>query len=129
METERLPWVFAVLTAAWFGWMAARAGRSWALWAVGGGVFGLVVSTLMLGLGRAASIPYSSHDEHMDRLKWIVTAAVLILVIGWMLTSSLHQLHLTIWRRLKTGSSQTSNPADAKVASVTATKPPGAPQA
>ena len=94
METEQMPWLFAVLTAGWFGWMARRAGRSWALWAIGGATFGLVISTLMVGLGRALSIPYSDHQATMDRLKWICVAAILILGVGWLLTAGLHRHHL-----------------------------------
>lgn len=91
METEKLPWLFAVLTAAWFGWMANRAGRNWALWAVGGAIFGLVVSTLMIGVGSALSIPYSHDQTATDHLKWMAVAAILILAVGWLLTAGLHR--------------------------------------
>lgn len=94
METEKLPWLFAVLTAGWFGWMANRAGRSWALWGVGGAIFGLVISTVMIGLGQALSIPYSDHQSAMDSLKWMVVAVLLILAVGWLLTAGLHRHHI-----------------------------------
>ena len=74
--------------------MANRAGRSWALWAVGGAIFGLVISTIMIGLGRALSIPYSDHQAAMDGLKWMAVAAILILAVGWLLTAGLHRHHL-----------------------------------
>lgn len=86
-----MPWLFAVATAGWFGWMARRAGRSWALWAVGGGAFGLVVSTLMIGLGLAMSIPYSEHQVASDAFKWIVVALLLVSGVGWLLTAGLHR--------------------------------------
>ena len=94
METETLPWLFAILTGVWFGFMAARAGRSRALWAVGGAAFGLVASALVIGLGRAGSIPFSDNEAAMDRVRWIVEAAALIFVIGWLLTAGLHRHHL-----------------------------------
>ena len=94
MQTEGVPWIFAVLTSGWFGWMAYRAGRSWMIWAVGGAAFGLVGSTLVLGLGHASSIPFSEHQRRMDQLKWIAAAALLIALIGWLLTAGLHRLFL-----------------------------------
>jgi hypothetical protein len=101
METERIPWLLAALTAGWFGWMAHRAGRTATLWAVGGAAFGLVISTLVLGLGNATSIPFSDHERSVDQAEWIITSAVLIAIIGWLLTASLHRHHLLIWRKLK----------------------------
>jgi hypothetical protein len=94
METESIPWLFALLTAGWFGWMANRVERAWILWAVGGAAFGVVISTLALGLGRATSIPFSDHERVVDEAKWLVAAAVVIGAIGWLLTSSLHRHHL-----------------------------------
>lgn len=94
METEQLPWLFAGLTAAWFGWMAARAGRSPALWAVGGAAFGLVASTVVIGLGRARMIPYSDSQVSLDRIKWIVAAFLLVVAVGWPLTAGLHRHRL-----------------------------------
>jgi hypothetical protein len=91
MEPEILPWLFAALTGGWFGWMASRAGRSWALWAVGGAAFGLVASTIVIGLGRAGSIPYSEQQASLDRLKWSAAAVLLIGAVGWLLTAGLHR--------------------------------------
>ncbi len=110
-----MPWLFAVLTAGWFGWMASRASRSWALWAIGGGAFGLVISTLMIGLGRASTIPYSAHYATAASLKWICVAAILILAVGWLLTAGLHRHHL---RTKQGGTSQESTPQVAEVKAV-----------
>jgi hypothetical protein len=117
METEQMPWLFAVLTAGWFGWMASRAGRSSALWAIGGATFGLVISTIMTGLGRASTIPYSDHQATVARLKWIIVAALLILAVGWLLTAGLHRHHL---RTKQARSTQGSTPqgTDLKPSSV-----------
>ncbi len=46
-----IPWPVAAATAAWFGVMAYKAGKSVVLWAIGGGLLGLVVTTIILGLG------------------------------------------------------------------------------
>src|SRR5438105_15931795 len=96
-----VPWVLAILTAAWFGWLAGRTGRNWILWVVGGATFGLVTSTLIFGLCQAASIPFSDHEMAMDRLEWAVVAVLVIRLGGWALTSSLHRHHLAIWRRFR----------------------------
>src|SRR5579883_412793 len=108
METLKLPWVFALVTAVWFGSMAKRSGRSATLWVIGGGAFGLVISALVLGLGRARNIPLSEHDSAVHHAKWVVSAAVLILIAGWLLTSSLHRQHVRIWKAVK----QDPAPAD-----------------
>jgi hypothetical protein len=104
METERIPWLFAILTAAWFGWMASRADRTWVLWAVGGAAFGLVISSLVIGLGRASSIPFSEHERQIAELKWIGVVLALIALGGWLLTSSLHRHHLAMWQKLRPSS-------------------------
>jgi hypothetical protein len=91
METERLPWVFGIVTAAWFGWLANRAGRSRALWAVGGGAFGLVLSAMVIGLGTASTIPYSEQRAGLESFAWIAIATLLIVAAGWVLTAGLHR--------------------------------------
>src|SRR6516162_3023560 len=104
METEGAPWLFALLTAAWFWWMANRANRTRTLWAVGGGAFGLVISTLILGLGRARTIPISDHQRSVSQFKWAIVAALVIVIAGWVLTSGLHRHHLALWRRFRPAS-------------------------
>lgn len=99
METERIPWLFAIITAGWCGWMAKRAGRTSTLWAVAGAAFGLVTSAIVLGLGQARSISFSDHDRAVQQTKWIIASAMFILIVGWLLTSSLHRHHLLIWRK------------------------------
>jgi len=101
MEIEGVPWLFALVTASWFWWMADRAKRTRTLWAVGGGAFGLVISALVIGLGRGRQIAFSDHQRVISELKWDLLAAVVIGILGWMLTSSLHRHHLALWRRLK----------------------------
>jgi hypothetical protein len=104
MEIEGAPWLFALVTAAWFWWMANRGKRTRTLWAVGGGAFGLVISALVIGLARARRIAFSDHQRVISDLKWEVLAAVVIAILGWMLTSSLHRHHLALWRKFRPAS-------------------------
>jgi uncharacterized membrane protein YidH (DUF202 family) len=105
MEIGQIPWLLTIITAGWFWWMAKRAERSVTLWAVGGAAFGLVISTIVLGLGHAASIPFSDHERTVDQIKWTAAAVFIIGVGGWTLTSGLHRHHLVLWRIIKKGDS------------------------
>ncbi len=126
MQTEQLPWLFALLTGAWFGWMASRAGRSKALWAVGGAAFGLVLSTIVIGLGRASSIPYSQHHAQMDRFWSAAIAALVILGVGWLLTASLHRHRMAFEQQTKMPPTAPPPSPEAKTANPQP-KPPGRP--
>ncbi len=115
MELGSVPWLLAGLTGAWFGWMAHRAGRNLTLWGVGGAAFALVTSTIVLGLGQAAAIPYSDHDRSVEHLEWVLSAVALIAILGWLLTMSLHRHHLAIWGTFRPDSSPVeANAADSK---------------
>lgn len=116
MEIGAIPWLLAIVTAGWFGWMAHRAARNVTLWAVGGAAFGLVVSTIILGLGHAASIPFSDHERAVDQIKWTTAAVVIIGVGGWALSSGLHRHHLKLWRKFTGGTGGASNGSDTKPA-------------
>ena len=72
------PWIIAALAAAWFGLMAHRAGRSVALWALGGGFFGLTVTTIVWGVGQAAALPFSDQDRTTFHIRWTVEALVIV---------------------------------------------------
>ena len=89
----------------WFGVMAYKAAKNTALWAIGGGLLGLVVTTTILGLAQATFIPFDSEQIAPLRLKAAVLAILLVAGVGWLFTGSLHR-HL-----------------------FTALKPPGAPPA
>lgn len=86
-----IPWPVAVATAAWFGIMAHRAGKSTVLWAVGGGLLGLVVTTIILGLAQATFIPFDSQQVAPVRLKAAALAILVVLGTGWLFTGSLHR--------------------------------------
>lgn len=93
-----IPWPVAAATAAWFVFMAHKAGKNRLLWALGGGILGLVVTTLVIGLGQATFIPFYSAEVAAFRIKVAVLAILLVAGIGWLFTGSLHR-HLLAARR------------------------------
>jgi len=105
METNviigRVPWPVAAVTAVWFGFMAYKAGKNAVLWGIGGGVLGLVVTTLVMGLGQAAFIPFTSAEQSMFRIKIGALAIFLVLCLGWLFTGAIHPHLLTPWKQLK----------------------------
>lgn len=119
MEIGITPWLLAIVTAAWFWWMAKRAGRNVTLWAVGGAAFGLVASTIVLGLGHAVGIAFSDQQRRAHHLKWTAAAVGIIVVGGWALTSGLHRHHLMLWRKIR-GEGPNSAPKETKPGPVAA---------
>jgi hypothetical protein len=86
-----IPWPVAVATAVWFGVMAHKAAKNLVLWAVGGGILGLAVTTIVMGLGQATFIPFYSAEVAPYRIKMAVLAVLLVVAIGWLFTGSLHR--------------------------------------
>src|ERR1017187_9849301 len=86
-----IPWPVAAATAAWFGLMAYRAGKNCVVWAIGGGVLALVVTTIVMGLTQATFIPYYTGEIGPFRLKMAGVAVLLVLCLGWLFTGTLHQ--------------------------------------
>ncbi len=84
-----LAWVLAAITAVWFGLLAVRAGKSWVLWGLAGGFFGLVSSTCVVGLGHASGIPYSDSARTALHVEWSLIAVAIILIVGGLLTWNL----------------------------------------
>jgi hypothetical protein len=93
-----IPWPVAAATAAWFVLMAYKAGKNRVLWAFGGGMLGLLVTTLVLGLGQATFLPFHSAEVASFRIKVAVLAILLVSGIGWLFTGSLHR-HLLASRK------------------------------
>jgi hypothetical protein len=93
-----IPWPVAAATAAWFVFMAYKAGKNRVLWAFGGGMLGLIVTTLVIGLGQATFIPFYSAEVASFRIKVAVLAILLVAGIGWLFTGSLHR-HLLATRK------------------------------
>jgi hypothetical protein len=90
-----IPWPVALATAAWFGTMAYRGGKNFVLWAIGGGMLGLIVTTLVLGLAQATFLPFSTGEIAPFRMKMAALAVFLVLGIGWLFTGTLHRHLLT----------------------------------
>jgi hypothetical protein len=86
-----IPWPVAVATAIWFGVMAYKSGKNCVLWSIGGGLLGLVVTTIVLGLGQATFIPLSTEEIAPFRFKMAALAILLVLFAGWLFTGSLHR--------------------------------------
>jgi hypothetical protein len=87
-----MPWLVAAVTAAWFGLMARRVQASIALWALGGGFFALIVTTIVWGLGQASSIPFSDRDTTVFHVRWTLESAVLVAIGGGLLALQLRKL-------------------------------------
>jgi hypothetical protein len=96
-----VPWPVAVATAVWFGVMAYKAGKNTVLWGIGGGVLALVITTIVMGLGQAAFIPFTSEQQSMFRIKIAGLAIFIVLCLGWLFTGSLHPHLLAPWKRWK----------------------------
>jgi hypothetical protein len=96
-----IAWWLALATALWFGLMAAKAQRAWGLWTVGGGLFALVTTTIVLGLEEAAFIPFSSREDALFHWRAIGISILIVLVFGWLFTMGLHQQHRLIGKALK----------------------------
>jgi len=93
-----IPWAVAAATAVWFGVMALRSGKSTVLWAIGGGLMGLVATTVIIGLGQATFIPFSTQEIAPFRLKVAGLAIFIVACVGWLFTGGLHR-HLLAFLR------------------------------
>lgn len=96
-----VPWLFCIATALWFGFLARRAHRGVIAWAVAGGLFGLVASTFVMGVNHAVFIPKSERDYMIFRIEEFVTTALIIGVVGWLLTAGLHHQPVRLCRAIK----------------------------
>lgn len=94
-----IPWPVAAATAIWFGVMAYKAGKNCALWAIGGGLLGLVLTTIVMGLAQATFIPYSTEEIAPLRFKVALLAILLVLCVGWLFTGTLHRHLLAALKR------------------------------
>lgn len=74
--------IIAVLIAAWFTVVAARAGQAKTLWSASGALLGLVLSALCLGLGQAVYLPISEAQRVRDLSLNIAMAAAVVVLIG-----------------------------------------------
>src|SRR5512143_3217800 len=105
-----IPWPVAAATAAWFGVMAYKSAKNFVLWAIGGGLLGLVVTTIVLGLAQATFIPFSTEEIAPFRLKMAGLTILLVAGAGWLFTGSLHR-HLLAALKRSAASSPEALPA------------------
>jgi len=82
MSIVSVPWIVAGLGAVSFALLARRVKRSQPLWGLAGGFFGLVVTTIIWGLGQAAAVPFSDHQRIMFHLRWTLEAVVIVALAG-----------------------------------------------
>jgi hypothetical protein len=109
-----IPGPVALFTAAWFGVMAYRGQKNFVLWAIGGGMLGLIVTTLVLGLAQATFIPFYTGEIAPFRMKIAALAIFLVLGVGWLFTGSLHR-HLLSGLKKNAAQAPTEIPAKSPV--------------
>ena len=85
-ELQFVPWLLAVITGATFAWLGYRSGRGWAPWAIGGALCALVISTIVIGLFRAAFIPLSESADASMHFKAVGLSVLLIAGLGALFT-------------------------------------------
>jgi hypothetical protein len=93
-----IPWPITAATAAWFGLMAYKAGKNCVVWAIGGGVLALVVTTILMGLAQATFLPFDSEEVPTFRLEMAGVAVVVVFCLGWLFTGTLHQHLRERWK-------------------------------
>jgi len=76
------PWVISILTAIWFAQLGRKADGRWVRGAVGGALFALTASTIVLGLCDSAIIPLSHEGEVSYHVKSLIFAILPILLVG-----------------------------------------------
>jgi len=94
-----IPWPVAAATAIWFGVMAYKSAKNFVLWSMGGGLLGLLLTTIVMGLGQATFIPFYTQEIAAFRLKLAAVAVILVLGVGWLFTGTLHRRLLASWKR------------------------------
>jgi hypothetical protein len=92
MSMSTTPWLLAFAGAVCFGFLAWRAGRNWISWGLTGGLFALVTTTFVFGLGSASCIPFSDRDWAAYQTTWALLSVGIIAVLGALFTVGL-------WRR------------------------------
>ena len=95
------PWIFVVLAAVWFAWLGYKADGRWIRWSVGGALYALVATTMVIGLSDAAFIPVSHEAEASHGLKKMILASLPILVVGGFVM-------LLLFKRGRLGAGQTT---------------------
>jgi hypothetical protein len=74
--------VISLVTAVWFLLIARRAERSRLLWAVGGLILGVVVTTICAGLWDGTALPYDEATRIHHLYNATAASAVIIGIVG-----------------------------------------------
>jgi phosphoribosylformimino-5-aminoimidazole carboxamide ribotide isomerase len=85
-ELQFIPWVLAAITGAVLAWVGYRSRGAWAPWAIGGAIYALVISTIVIGLFHASFLPLSEAAESSMHLKATLFSLLLILAVGALFT-------------------------------------------
>ena len=85
------PYVIGLLAAICFGFMKFKIDQTWSLWAIGGGIFGLVTATIISGLANAVAVPNTDAVRNKDQLVGLVIAVIIIATVGFLLQASRHK--------------------------------------
>ncbi len=94
------PFIIALGSAVAFGLSGPRVGEARLFRAIGGGVFGLVVSAIASGLANAITVPYTAPAINLHQFIAIVAAVVMITFVG--LLAGLLKVSASVTRRLVT---------------------------
>lgn len=73
-------WAMAVAAALVYGTVAWKKGQNPIVWSLGGGLFALVTSTIVIGLANAASNPFSLAQARTFLARETIGAALLNLL-------------------------------------------------
>ena len=109
-ELQSVPWLVAFATGAWCCVVAWRSRQSRVFWVIGGAVYALIVSTMVIGLFQAAFIPLRESAATWLAVKAIGISVLLIGIPGGFVTWQL-------WREdpPEPTSGPTSSPGGTKV--------------
>jgi hypothetical protein len=72
------PWAIAVIMSICYGLLGQKHPNAGSLWALSGGLVGLVVASLTAGLAVASTVPCTVPIEHQSQLKAFVLSAVVL---------------------------------------------------
>jgi hypothetical protein len=109
-EQQTLPWIFALVTCMWFGVMAWRAERNWFMWALGGALYALPASTIILGVSQAAFMAISPDAVAHFRGTTLTGTAAFVGVVGWLLTLGLQRWPRRLWGRTQQNQGPAAEP-------------------
>jgi hypothetical protein len=78
-EVQSIPWLMAVLSAVVFAVIAFRARRAWPAWAIGWGLYGLVLSAWVTGVFMAAHLPVNTSESALTFKTFLVNGLLILI--------------------------------------------------